>query len=100
MGDAIDVWWIGPGVVLAMALAALVARLARHRHAGPLAVGAAVAGAACAAAWALARHVMRGRAGTLESAFVQLVIAQIGTFGLVVVAMLAAWRRGRRDGPS
>ena len=91
----IDVWWIGPGVMLAMALAALAARLARHRHAGPVAVGAIVAGAGYAVAWAIARRAMRGHAGALESAFIQLVFAQLAAFGFAVVAMVAAWRRDR-----
>src|SRR5688572_14401867 len=96
MTRMVDVWWIGPSVLGAMAGTAIVARLARHRHAGPLAIAAVVAGSGYAVGWALARRAMRGHAGTFESAFIQLAFAQVATFVFVGVAMVAAWRRGRR----
>lgn len=92
-----DVWWIGPCVLATMTATALVAGIARHRHAGPLALAAIVAGGGYAVGWAIARHAMRGHAGTFESAFIQLAFAQVATFVFIGVAMVAAWRKGRRD---
>lgn len=88
-----DIWWIGPGVLLLMAATALVAR--RSRHARPIAVGALVAGGGYALVWLVARGALRGRAGAVEAAFLQLVFAQLALFGGVVVAMIAG-RRTRR----